>query len=50
MFLAEEHRHARDLGRVLDMAGIPRVERLAVDTVFRHLRGSRGWNSASSSS
>src|SRR3954468_20209171 len=26
-FIAEEQRHGRDLGRVLDLAGIPRIER-----------------------
>src|SRR5215213_530425 len=27
LFIAEEHRHARDLGRVLDLAQIPRAKR-----------------------
>ena len=27
LFMAEEYRHARDLGRVMDLAGIPRVGR-----------------------
>ena len=42
LFIAEEHRHARDLGRVLDLAGIPRVGRTWPDTVFRWLRKGAG--------
>lgn len=42
LFIAEEHRHARDLGRVLDLAGIPRAARSWPDTVFRWLRHRAG--------
>jgi hypothetical protein len=42
LFIAEEHRHARDLGRVMDLAGIPRVGRTWPDTVFRWLRRGAG--------
>ncbi len=42
LFVAEEHRHARDLGRVLDLAGIPRATRAWPDTVFRWLRHRAG--------
>ena len=42
LFIAEEHRHARDLGRVLDLAGIPRTSHAWPDTVFRWLRHRAG--------
>ena len=42
LFVAEEHRHARDLGRVLDLAGGPRVGHAWPDTVFRFLRRLAG--------
>lgn len=42
LFIAEEHRHARDLGRVMDLAGIPRIGRTWPDTVFRWLRRGAG--------
>jgi hypothetical protein len=42
LFIAEEHRHARDLGRVLDLAGIPRAAHAWPDTVFRWLRHRAG--------
>lgn len=38
LFIAEEQRHARDLGRFLTMNGIPLVETTFADRVFRHLR------------
>ena len=38
LFVAEEHRHARDLGRVLDLAGVPRLRKAWADSVFRRLR------------
>ena len=38
LFVAEEHRHARDLGRVLDLAGVPRLQNAWADSVFRWLR------------
>jgi hypothetical protein len=40
--VAEENRHARDLGRFLDAAGIPRLRRHASDRVFRRLRHVAG--------
>ena len=42
LFIAEENRHARDLGRVLDLAGIPRVGHAWPDTVFRFIRRLAG--------
>jgi hypothetical protein len=42
LFIAEENRHARELGRFLDLAGIPRVETSWPDTVFRFLRRRAG--------
>jgi hypothetical protein len=42
LFIAEEHRHARDLGRVLALAGIPLVGSTWPDTVFRRLRRGAG--------
>jgi hypothetical protein len=41
-FIAEEHRHARDLGRFMDMAGIPRAGRSWPDSVFRWMRKRAG--------
>jgi len=38
LFIAEEQRHARDLGRFMDLEGIPRTEKTLGDSVFRHLR------------
>jgi len=42
LFIAEEHRHARDLDRFLDLAGIPRLRAHWVDAVFRLLRRLAG--------
>jgi hypothetical protein len=42
MFLAEEHRHAGELGRVLDLAGEPRLTKEWTDSVFRWLRHRAG--------
>lgn len=42
LFIAEENRHARDLGRVLDLAGIDRVGHAWPDTVFRFMRRLAG--------
>ena len=38
LFIKEEQRHARDLGRFMDMAGIPRLQHTWPDRVFRYLR------------
>ena len=38
LFIKEEQRHARDLGRFMDMAGIPRIRHTWPDRVFRRLR------------
>ena len=38
LFIAEEHRHARDLARFLRQNGIPLVRRTLVDGAFRRLR------------
>ena len=38
LFVAEEIRHARDLGRVLDLAAVPRLRKAWADSVFRRLR------------
>ncbi len=42
LFIAEEHRHARDLGRVMDLAGIARIGHTWPDAVFRWLRHRAG--------
>src|SRR5436190_14598606 len=38
LFIAEEQRHARDLGRFLTLNGIPLVQTTFTDRVFRRLR------------
>ena len=38
LFIREEQRHARDLGRFLGLAGVPLIKRTWLDTVFRKLR------------
>jgi hypothetical protein len=42
MFLAEEHRHAGELGQVLDRVGEPRLTKEWTDNVFRWLRHRAG--------
>jgi len=42
LFIGEEHRHARDLGRFMDLAGIGRAGKAWPDTVFRWLRRRAG--------
>jgi len=42
LFIGEEQRHARDLGRFLRLAGIPLLTRTWPDTVFRWLRHRAG--------
>jgi len=42
LFIAEENRHAQELGRFLDLAGLPRVSASWPDTVFRILRRRAG--------
>jgi hypothetical protein len=42
LLFTEEHRHAGDLGRFLDLAGIPRIEHDPVNGVFRRLRHLAG--------
>ncbi len=42
LFIAEENRHAHELGRFLDRAGIRRVSTSWPDTVFRFLRRRAG--------
>lgn len=42
LFIAEEHHHAALLGRVLDLAGIPRLGRQWSNGVFRKLRHLAG--------
>jgi hypothetical protein len=42
LFIAEENRHAQELGRFLDSVGIPRVSASWPDTVFRFLRRRAG--------
>jgi hypothetical protein len=42
LFIAEEHRHSRYLGRFLDLAGAPRLESSWTDSVFRRLRRALG--------
>lgn len=41
-FIAEEQRHARDLGRFMDLAGIPRAGHSWPDRIFRWLRRRAG--------
>jgi len=38
VFLAEEHRHARDLGRLMDLEGLARQGRTIGDSIFRTIR------------
>ncbi len=38
LFIAEENRHSRDLGRFMDREGIRRLERSFADGVFRRIR------------
>jgi len=38
LFIREEQRHGRELGKVLDLAGIPRISHSWSDAVFRWLR------------
>ena len=40
--VAEEQRHGRDLGHLLDLAGIERIRHAWADTVFRWLRRQAG--------
>jgi hypothetical protein len=42
LFIAEEQRHSRWLGQFLDREEIPRIERSALDGVFRRLRKLAG--------
>ncbi len=42
LFIGEEQRHARELGRFLSLAGIPLISRTWPDTVFRWLRHRAG--------
>src|SRR5262249_7311040 len=42
LFIREEQRYARDLGRFLHLAGIPLLQRTWPDTVFRWLRHRAG--------
>ena len=42
LFIAEEQRHARDLGRFLTINGIPLVRATFTDSVFRRLRNLIG--------
>jgi len=42
LFIAEEHRHARDLGRFLDRAGVARAGHAWPDSVFRWMRRGAG--------
>jgi hypothetical protein len=41
-FIAEEQRHARDLGRLLTCAGVPLLQRSRLDRAFRWLRRLAG--------
>ncbi len=41
-FLAEEHRHARVLGRFMELAGIPLIQQNLTDHIFRKLRHAAG--------
>ena len=41
-FICEEHRHARDLARFMELAGIPRIHRAWYNDLFRRLRKGSG--------
>jgi len=38
LFIREEQRHGRELGKVLDLAGIPRIKHSWSDAIFRWMR------------
>ncbi len=42
LFIGEEQRHSRQLGRWMDLEGIPRLGRHWMDQAFRHLRKLAG--------
>jgi hypothetical protein len=42
LFIAEEIRHARELGGFMDRAGIPRIRKCAFDNIFRWVRHRAG--------
>jgi hypothetical protein len=42
LFIAEEGRHGRDLGRYLDLAGVPRLKSSWTSFAFRWLRNGKG--------
>ena len=42
LFIKEEQRHAHELGRFMDLNGIPRVKQVFSDSAFRFLRRSAG--------
>lgn len=42
LFIKEEQRHARELGRFMQLNGIPTISRTWTDTVFRFLRRGAG--------
>ena len=42
LLIAEEQRHARDLGRFMELNGVPCIRRRWTDTVFRRLRNLVG--------
>jgi hypothetical protein len=42
LFIAEEQRHGADLGRWLDLAGIPRIEKHWTNGIFRRVRQLAG--------
>jgi hypothetical protein len=42
LFILEEQRHGRDLGRFLTLAGVPLLKRAFTDSVFRWLRHRAG--------
>ena len=42
LFIKEEQRHARELGRLMDLENIPRIKRTYSDAVFRRVRRLAG--------
>ena len=42
LFILEEQRHSRELGRFMDLNGIPRVAKVGTDTLFRAVRRAAG--------
>jgi hypothetical protein len=42
LFIAEEQRHGRELGKFLQLAGVPLLQKTSIDGIFRFLRHLAG--------